>query len=443
MKRDKRSDDLNLADAKLGEPNNSEPGLDISMPRPDRRAGLTPRHILFAGVAGACVLGVGLGLWARPALSERQAAAPLKSTARPRKLEIVVDNHPAPIGAPIDVLPHGTASRSGLLPAFPSELTQSATMTTPRDLTPLRTVAHPAPQTPKLVVKPKLAPVIVAAVSAPRPVAAKTKPRAPARIRLAKAEPPPKPEHKADVAREAAAKAQAHRIELAQAVKTAKDERLEKVKLAKAARQRQIALAKAEAKGRAEALKEAKVQALAEAREDEHKRQRLAALAHAFKRALPHLATPHAASVELAKLERKGGRKPHQAPKLQRASLKTHRPPALPPPPVRTHAVPFAPLQHSSGLMRVSAPRCASHDPGEALVCADPSLGAADRQLTRAYQSARAAGVPDMQLRQQQQRWLSARTSAAREAPWAVHDVYMARIAELNGLAREAHGDGY
>jgi uncharacterized protein len=93
--------------------------------------------------------------------------------------------------------------------------------------------------------------------------------------------------------------------------------------------------------------------------------------------------------------------------------------------------------------MKVSATRCASRDPGQALVCADPSLGAADRQLARAYQSARAAGVPDATLRQQQQRWLTARSSAAREAPWAVHDVYLARIAELNGQAREVRGDGY
>ena len=56
---------------------------------------------------------------------------------------------------------------------------------------------------------------------------------------------------------------------------------------------------------------------------------------------------------------------------------------------------------------------------------------------------ARAAGVPDGQLQAQQQRWLAARATAAREAPWAVRDVYLARIAELNGQAREAHGDGY
>jgi uncharacterized protein len=93
--------------------------------------------------------------------------------------------------------------------------------------------------------------------------------------------------------------------------------------------------------------------------------------------------------------------------------------------------------------MKVSTPRCASRDPGQALVCADPSLGAAERQLSRAYQDARNAGVPDVQLQRQQQRWLAARSAAAREAPWAVHDVYLARIAELNGQARDAHGDGY
>ena len=33
------------------------------------------RAVLFVGVAGACALGVGAGLWARPGLQERQATA--------------------------------------------------------------------------------------------------------------------------------------------------------------------------------------------------------------------------------------------------------------------------------------------------------------------------------------------------------------------------------
>ena len=81
---------------------------------------------------------------------------------------------------------------------------------------------------------------------------------------------------------------------------------------------------------------------------------------------------------------------------------------------------------------------CASADPGEAAVCADRSLSARDRQLQRAYRNAEAAGVPASALRRQQDRWLQARAAAAREAPGAVEDVYVARISELNDLTRDA-----
>jgi uncharacterized protein len=85
----------------------------------------------------------------------------------------------------------------------------------------------------------------------------------------------------------------------------------------------------------------------------------------------------------------------------------------------------------SSGLMMVSAPR------------EEPLVGVADRQVARAYQGARAAGVSDAQLERQQERWLAARSAAAREAPWALRDIYLAHIAELNGMARDAHGAGH
>jgi hypothetical protein len=68
----------------------------------------------------------------------------------------------------------------------------------------------------------------------------------------------------------------------------------------------------------------------------------------------------------------------------------------------------------------------------------DPTIADVDRQMYLAYSNARAAGVPDWQLRRQQQRWEQARAAAAREAPWAVHDVYLARIAELHDLTRDA-----
>jgi hypothetical protein len=176
---------------------------------------------------------------------------------------------------------------------------------------------------------------------------------------------------------------------------------------------------------------------LAQARTDARRRIQLASLMRAAARAAPHQARPHhAAPVELARLDRKA--RSRRELKVERASLSRKPPRAAEP----IYRIRPAPLPHP-GLMRVSTPRCASHDPGAALVCSDPSLGAADRQLARAYQGARAAGVPDAQLQRQQQRWLAARSAAAREAPWAVHDVYLARIAELNGQAHDAHGDGY
>lgn len=409
--------------------------FSVFMPPRVRPRGLAARHILFAGVAGACVLGVGLGLWARPAMSERQAAAaqPADAPKPPsRQLEIVVDDRPAPIGAPLDVLPGRSDPRPRIVPPTPrAEPEPQAPGRAPRGLVRVQDVTPPP--APKPAARPKLAPMAVAALLAPKPVAAKAKPAGPAPLHLAKVAPAPKPvakpTRKVELAHAAAAKSAAHKLELVQTAKAAK-----------AARRQQIQLAKAEVRGRAEARAEAKAGAVAFAKEDARKRARFASLAHAFQRLLPHRAKP--APVEVAKLDRKHAHKSRHDLRVERASLKTHRPPRLAEPPTRTRAVQIAP-SHASGLMKVSAPRCANRDPGQALVCADPSLGAADRQLARAYQGARAAGVSDAQLQHQQQRWLAARSAAAREAPWAVHDVYLARIAELNGQAREANGDGH
>jgi Tfp pilus assembly protein FimV len=94
-----------------------------------------------------------------------------------------------------------------------------------------------------------------------------------------------------------------------------------------------------------------------------------------------------------------------------------------------------------AGPFRTVSLRCASPDPGAALACADPALSTAERQLSRAYREAEAAGVPASTLERQQQRWLAARAATARQAPWAVHDVYLSRIAELQDQTRQAHGD--
>jgi hypothetical protein len=418
--------------------------FSVFMPPRARRPKSTGRHVLFGGVAAACLLGVGLGLWARPAMNERQAAAPPpadapapKATAARRELAIVVNDLAGPIRAPIDVLPAHASAPPQVTPRAPVVVAPETVAPMPppqglmrvRDVTPLAPSVKPQPA-PRPAAKPRRAPLVVAALPAPKPSVAKAKPPAAEAVRLAKATPAPKPSHKAELARAAEAKASAHRIQLAktaQAARTAKADRL--------------LLAKAEAKGRAEAQAEAKAQALADARDDARKRARLASIAHAFQRLLPQQTKP--APVEVAQVEHRRPHKTRHDMKVEQASLKTHRPPHPEAPPARAHAVPLVPPPRPSGLMKVSTPRCASRDPGEALVCADPSLGAADRQLTRAYQGARAAGVPDAQLQRQQERWLAARSAAAREAPWAVHDVYLARIAELNGLAKEAHGDGY
>jgi len=356
-----------------------------------------------------------------------------------------------------------------------------------------------APAASKPLIPPSLARLVAAAFTAHRSAAAE-----PDRVQMAAAAPAPMPAaklgRKAGLARAAAARkaelvraearkaelaqAAAHRIELAKAAKAAKQQQMQlaaearvekreqlrvaaartakqeqlrlaaearaekqqqqRLAAAKAEKQQLLRLARAEAKGRAEAMAEAKAQAraearaeaLAEAREDARKRRSLASLVRAVQHALPHQAAQRSAPpVEVARADRKHARKVRHQAQVERASLKTRRPPRLAEPP--------APPSRPSGLMKASTPRCANRDPGEALVCADASLGAADRQLARAYQGARAAGVSEDQLQRQQQHWLAARSAAAREAPWAVRDVYLARIAELNGQAKEAHGDGY
>ncbi len=429
--------------------------LDDFMPPAAGRRRATTRHVLFAGVAGACVLGAGLGLWARPAMNERQmaVAAPdeavkaVKAAAPARRIQIVVDDSPAPIGAPIEVLSAVSAKPAPVAQPVPMpEPEPQGPVRPPQGLTRVQSIIPPAPAPSP----PKPAPAKAKAppkppLAAPKLVLAKAKPAAPrvhpAPVHLAKAAPPPaKPSQKIILARAARAEA----AKAAKAKAEADAHRIELAKASKAAKLEQLRLAKAEAKGRAEARAEVKAEALAEAQEDARKRARLASLAHALSRATAH-ALAHAAkpapTVELARLDRKPGRKARHELKVEQASARKPLRPVEPS--YRARAVQQAAQPHP-GLMKVSTtPHCAGRDPGAALVCADPALGAAERQLTRAYQGARAAGVPDAQLQREQQRWLAARSAAAREAPWAVHDVYLARIAELNGMAHDAHGDGY
>ncbi|MES2894820.1 MAG: lysozyme inhibitor LprI family protein [Pseudomonadota bacterium] len=74
----------------------------------------------------------------------------------------------------------------------------------------------------------------------------------------------------------------------------------------------------------------------------------------------------------------------------------------------------------------------------EEMICSDPALAAADRQLARAFQRALRAGAPYDELRGEQDDWLEIREDAARRSPRAVASVYDQRIEELNALADEA-----
>jgi hypothetical protein len=175
-----------------------------------------------------------------------------------------------------------------------------------------------------------------------------------------------------------------------------------------AARQRRAAQAVAEAERRATEAKARRLKAERLAAEEARKAQQARRQAKRAEARQAHDRAVAAARLEHAKAQR----------------------------PVRAKPAP----QPGGGALRVAdaGRRCASPDPREALACADPALASAERQLNRAYREAEAAGVPPERLARQQQRWLAARAAAARQAPWAVHDIYLARIAELQDQTRQA-----
>lgn len=133
-------------------------------------------------------------------------------------------------------------------------------------------------------------------------------------------------------------------------------------------------------------------------------------------------------------------------------------PPALPP--VETEAPQPAPRQAPPLAVAPPAPRVAqappapqpasrtgfdcsgARSPAEAMVCADPELAAADRELGRAYRRAMQSGaVPPAVLRSDQRDWLNIREDAARHSRRAVMSVYQQRIDELNSAVDDG-GDG-
>jgi uncharacterized protein YecT (DUF1311 family) len=91
----------------------------------------------------------------------------------------------------------------------------------------------------------------------------------------------------------------------------------------------------------------------------------------------------------------------------------------------------------------VPAPRTMAADPvcdgarsrAAQMVCADPDLSAADRELNRAYRRALRSGAAPDRLREEQRDWLSIREDAARRSSRAVASIYEQRIDELNRIA--------
>ncbi|MBL8772442.1 MAG: hypothetical protein JNK30_13755 [Phenylobacterium sp.] len=398
---------------------------------PRRRSG--PGALVVAGAVGACVLGVGLGLWARPtdpmgeAVGRPAPAAP----PRPAALQIVVADAPAPIGPPLEVLP-GDFAEAAPAPAAP-------VLAPHRSASGLVKVDAPI----------AAAPLVVTALKPPAEPAA-----APRLIR-----PPAPSETDVDLARERLVKARAEKARLvkakAEAAKAAETKRAEAqaAERARARKAAQLADAKAGKAEKARAARAAKAKAaearLAAAKSAERKQaraeaatrkaaaeRRLAAAAKAAKAAPAKVkadvrSASRKASVKLASVRsdakaRSVTAKPAKAKVKAPARVETA---ARAAPPKRRVVVP-----RGEGPLRVArADPCA--DAGR---CGDARLTARERQLQQAYRNAEAAGVPASALRRQQARWQQARAAASRDAPWAVEDVYVARISELNDLTRDA-----
>jgi hypothetical protein len=377
------------------------------------------RALVIGGVAVACALGGGLGLWARPGPGESPGAAKpapqALATVAPaeRRLHVVVVDALPTGGQPLQVLPRAPAADPAVAPMAPEP---QAPRRPPEGL-----VRVDAPDPGPLALARKAAEVTAEAVeraraeeaAAARAIAAR---RARA-LEAARAEARAQQRIQDRIHERAQQRAQARARE--------RDREQAREQAREAAQQRAEARAHAHARAKAQARAEAAREAKARAK---------AATQVAARRA--HQQTAARASAEPPHRER--------SPELRAARVVRPQPKAPAPRPPAGHerfTPPLAPK--GAGPIRVAAviTRCASADPGAALTCGDPALGAALRRLNRAYREAEDAGVPRERLEQQQQRWLASRAAAAREAPWAVREVYQARIAELQDMARSARGE--
>ncbi|WP_296596859.1 hypothetical protein [Phenylobacterium sp.] len=418
-----------------------QPSQEVPAPKPSGSG-----RIVAAGVVGALALGAGLGLWARPASPPEPVAGPVAPEAPRPALQIVVDDGPAPIGPLLEVLP-GEPPAPAAEPARPDPPELQAPRRTAGLMKVDAVVAAEPLLAPAVKIEPKLQKAASAPTEAPIHKAAPPVPLLPPKAdKLAAANARAQADAaKVERAKVEKAKAEKARIEQAKAEKTRTEQarvqraRAEKAKAEKDARLAKAERARSEKAGKlakADKAKAAKAKATKLAKADPRKptpeSRRLTTLVKAVKTAPARLK----AEVAKKKVEVAQARTP---PKAQKASVRPAPAKAAAPKPPARRPTPVGKGPVGEGPMRVARnDACAAGDPGEAAVCADRRLGVRDRQLQQAYRNAEAAGVPASALRRQQARWLQARAAAAREAPWAVEDVYEARIAELNDLTRDA-----
>lgn len=379
------------------------------------------RGVLGAGMIGACALGAAVGIMVRPDDVDETARMTAARAALPgpaeTHLQIVVGPQPAPpLGPPLRIAASPEPVRV-LSPAPPQAVVAPA---------PVAIAVREA----EPAAAPKPPPVVVAKVeTAEKPVAKSAPEVRAAPTRLAKAEAPrrEKAEPKSGADKSGLSKTELANAERDKAAKArlawlAKVERIKAHERGKAAK---AELAKAE---KAKAAKPVK---LANAPPTPVK----ASTVLKAKAAAPKPGVPAKMAVQVA------AARPVPRPAAVNAPASTLD--------IQLAALRAEPLKVSAPVQKTPAsppsqpPRaCDADSRAEALVCGDPKLAAADRRLTAAYRRAVQAGASPDRLRRQQGRWLAARETAAEEAPWAVAQVYEARISELEGeVARAQAGD--
>ncbi|HEY0648300.1 MAG TPA: hypothetical protein VGD44_10475 [Phenylobacterium sp.] len=399
--------------------------ITIEKPRP-----MGPGRVAIAGVFGACALGAGLGLWARPAPPEPPGVAERAEPPRPA-LQVVVDDTLPPANAPLEVLPADLSPtpKSGLprlIPVEPQAPRHPAAGLVKVDAV----VAAPTPTAPVHVMPVEKLQEIVASAPA-KPVVAKVEKAVERSAKVEKAVARPEPKPAATKAKVAATKPAKKPEKLAR-VERVEKLKAEKPRVAKVEKAKPVKLAKVEPKKKpvvkAADAKPAKAATLAKSAKVAPKKAVVKAKAPAVKKKDVRVAEAKPKVVKAKVAKPAPARKPKvEKPRVETAKVRRPTP------------APRLVIPRGEGPMRVAkAAPCAQADPGEAIVCADRRLAVRDRQLQQAYRNAEAAGVPSSALRRQQDRWVQARAAAARDAPWAVEDVYVARISELNDLSRDA-----